>query len=106
MALVAQQNIVRTGLEASYTNVAASQTFYGGDVIFFHVVNGVTAMIATIVTSVTVDSKAVTDDTVSIGANEDRFIGPWPQKWYGSTVTLTFDDTTDGTVAVLKLPIE
>lgn len=107
MALVATENIVRTGLEAAYTAVAASQTITNdGSRTFIQIVNGVTAMVCTIVTPVTVDTLAVTDRTVSIGANEEHFIGPFPTRTYGATVTITFDDTTDGTIAVLKVPAE
>jgi hypothetical protein len=105
MAAITVQNIVRAGLETSYTNVAASHTFANdGSRTFVHVVNGATAMVLTIVSSATSDGLAVADRTVSIGSNEEHFCGPWPTATYGTTVTIQFDDTSNGTVAAMKVP--
>lgn len=108
MAALTVQDIVRAGLEASYSAVlTAGNTFTNdGSRTFIHVVNGSTAMVVTIVTSQTSDGLAVADRTVSVGANEEHFIGPFPVNVYGSTVTVTVDDQTDGTMAVLKVPAE
>lgn len=108
MAALSTQNIIRGGLQASYTAVAASHT-YTNDTdyrTFFHIVNGATPMTVTIVTSQTVDGLAVSDRTVSVGASEEHFIGPFGTTAYGSTVTVQFSDTTDGTMAVLRVPNE
>lgn len=109
MAAISVQNIVRAGLQASYTAVATAHngTFVNdGQRTFLHVVNGATAMTLTIVTPATSDGLAVADRTVSIGSSEEHFVGPFPVKTYGTTVTIQFSDTTNGTVAVLKVPAE
>ncbi len=107
MAVLTVQDIVRAGLQASYTAVAASHTFTndGKDTVL-HVVNGATAMTVTIVTSATADTLAIADRTVSVGSNEDHFIGPFPTQWYGTTVTAQFSDIADGTCAAIKIPPE
>ena len=106
MAVLTVQDILRSGLEATYTAVAAHTFSNDGRHTFLHVVNGATAMIVTVVTDATADGLAIGDRTVSVGASEDRFIGPLPSQWYGATVSITFDDVTDGTVAAIKLPPE
>lgn len=108
MAALTVQNIVRAGLEASYSAVlTAGNTFTNdGQRTFIHVVNGSTAMVVTIATPATADGLAVADRTVSVGANEEHFIGPFPIAVYGTTVTVTVDDQTDGTMAALKVPAE
>ena len=108
MTALSVENIVRAGLEASYTAVAtAGHTFTNdGKRTVIHVVNGATAMVVTIATPQTSDGLAVADRTVSVGSNEDHFIGPFPVAVYGSTVTVTVDDQSDGTMAVLKVPAE
>jgi hypothetical protein len=107
MAAISVQDIIRTGLQASYTNVASSHTFVndGKDTII-HVVNGATAMTLTIVSTATSDTLAVADRTVSIGSTEEHFVGPFPIATYGTTVTIQFSDITNGTVAALKVPTE
>ena len=104
MAAITVQNIVRAGLQGSYTAVAASHTFVNdGKDTFIHILNGATAMTLTIVSTATNDTLAVADRTVSIGSSEDHFVGPWPIATYGTTVTIQFSDVSDGTVVALKL---
>ena len=105
MAAITVQDVIRAGLQANYTNVAASHTFTndGKDTII-HVVNGATAMTLTVVSTATSDGLAVADRTVSIGSSEEHFVGPFPTATYGSTVTIQFSDITNGTVAALKVP--
>lgn len=103
------QDIVRSGLQASYTAVSSadSDSFVNdGGRTFIHVVNGTTAMTLTVVTPATADGLSITDRTVAIGASEEHFVGPLPSQWYGNSVTINFSDTTDGTVAALKVPAE
>lgn len=107
MAAISVQSIIRAGLQASYTNVASSHTFTNdGKRTFVHVVNGATAMNLTVVTPNTVDGLAVSDRTVAIGSSEEHFVGPFPTDVYGTTVTVQFDDTTNGTIAALTIPAE
>ncbi len=105
MAALTTQDVVRAGLEATYSAVlTAGNTFTNTGVEIIHVANGATAMVVTIVTSGTSDGLAIADRTVSVGSNEDRFIGPWQVAIYGSTITVTVDDQTDGTMAIVKVP--
>ncbi len=106
MAVLTVQDIVRAGLQATYTAVAAHTFVNDGRHTFIHVVNGATAMNVTLVTDATADGLAISDRVVVVGSSEDHFIGPLPSQWYGVTGSLTFSDVTDGTVAVLKLPLE
>lgn len=107
MTLQTVENVARAGLEASYIAVEASSTFVNdGKRTFVHVVNGATAMNMTFVTPNTIDGLAVADRTVAIGSSEEHFIGPFPTQYYGTTVTMTSDDVTNGTIAYLKLPEE
>jgi hypothetical protein len=106
---IAVQSIVRAGLQASYTVLATAHNdsfTNDGKRTFIHVVNGATATTLTVVTPATVDGLAVADRTVSIGSNEEHFVGPFPKDSYGSSVTIQFSDTSDGTVAALKVPAE
>ena len=99
----------RTGLEATYTafDQPNGHDFdNSGQKTIVHIVNGATAAVVTIPTSATVDGQAVADRTISIGANEEHFIGPFANSTYGnggSTVYLDIDDATNVTVAILKV---
>src|SRR5690554_3576544 len=103
------QNIDRDGLEASYTALNGDGHSFknDGERTVLHVVNGATGFDLTIQTPQTVDGLDVADRTVSIGANEEHFIGPFPQKNYNQSdglVYVDYDNVDDGTIAVLKVP--
>lgn len=106
MAAISVQSMSRSGLQASYTNVATSHTFTNDADMrtFAHVVNGTTAMTLTIVSPKTVDTLAVADRTVAIGASEEHFVGPFQQSVYGASTEIQFNNVTNGTVAIIKVP--
>ncbi len=106
MAALTVESMSRSGLEPTHTAInAGGDTFINdGKKTFIYLRNGATALTLTIVTPATVDGLAVADRTVSIGTNEDHIIGPWPTDQYGNTVSLTYSDATDGTMAVVRLP--
>jgi hypothetical protein len=107
MTIQTVEDIVRAGLEASYIAVEASSTFVNdGKRTFVHIVNGAEAMNMGFVTPNTVDGLAVADRAVAVGSSEEHFIGPFPINVYGTTVTMTSDATTNGTIAYLKVPAE
>jgi hypothetical protein len=107
MTLQTVENIVRAGLEANYIAVEASSTFVNdGKRTFVHIVNGAAAMNMDFITPSTVDGLAIADRTVAVGGSEEHFIGPFPINVYGTTVTMTSDDVTNGTIAYLKVPAE
>lgn len=104
MATLVAQAVSRTGLEPSYDSAAAGgDDFANTGVEFLHVKNGSGSPITvTIVTTVTVDSLAVADLAVAIPAGEERMIGPFPCRWYGSSTDITYSDVTTLTIAVLQ----
>lgn len=109
MALLTVEEISRSGLQPTQTAIGAGgDTFVNdGKKTFLLFLNGATAFVLTIVTPGTVDGLAIADRTVSIGANEEHLIGPWPTAQYNDSsgiVSLTYDDTTDGTVSPVRLP--
>lgn len=104
MAVLTAQAISRTGLEATYDSAAAGgDSFVNTGVEFIHIKNGSGGDITvTAATTVTVDSLAVADLAVVITAGEERMIGPFPCRWYGTSVGLTYSGVTSLTLAVLQ----
>lgn len=110
MATLTVQDIVQTGLEASYAAAAG-----GGDEIpntgqqFLHVKNGGGSdIVVTITSTATYGGLAVADPTVTVTAGEDRFIGPFPPGVYNNSngrVAVAYDSVTSVTVAALRLPV-
>ena len=103
------QNVDRDGLEATYTALIADGHKFtnNGEEMFIHVVNGATGFTLTILTPQTVDGLSVADRTISIGANEEHFVGPFPVGNYNQSdgmVYVDYRDVADGTIAALKLP--
>lgn len=111
------QDIVRTGLEATYSAAASGD----GNVFdnsqkntFVHIVNGGGSdCTITIHTPQVVDSDlAVADRAVVCTAGEERFIGPFTGSYEGNdadnsierAVKLTYDQVTSVTLAVLRVP--
>ena len=107
MTLRTVEDIARAGLEANYNAVEASSTFVNdGKQTFVHIVNGAASMNITFVTPGTIDGLAIADRVVAIGSSEEHFVGPFPISTYGTTVTMTSDDVTNGTIAFLNVPEE
>lgn len=104
MATLTVQDIVRTGLETTYADAAGGgDDFANTGVEFIHIKNGSGSDITlTIVTTETIDGLAVADRTVVITAGEERMIGPFPCRWYGASVSLTYSDVTSLTLAIIK----
>lgn len=106
------QDIVRSGLEATYTAANGDGHYFSNDGkrTFIHVVNGdASDNTVTIQTPATADSLAITDRTVVVTAGEERMIGPFPTQYYNQsdgTVYVDHSNTTSGTIAAIKLPAE
>lgn len=97
------------GLEPSYAGCAV-----GGDEvvndgrIFLHFVNGATPA------DVTIDSVADCNQgvdhnvVVTVGANEDHMIGPFPRARFNDAagkIQMTYSNVTTITVAAIRLPL-
>ena len=53
--------------------------------------NGATPRTVTIDVKLTVDGYSVTDPTISLGASETRYAGPFPTPTFGSTLGVDVD---------------
>lgn len=104
MAVLTSQEIVRTGLNPSYSSAAgAGDSFANTGTEFIHVKNGSgSSMNVTVETTVTVDSLDVEDLVVAVPAAGERLIGPFPCRWYGTSVGISYSDETSVTLAVIK----
>lgn len=108
MATLTVQNVVRTGLEATFAACAA-----GGDAIpndgrtIAEIINASGSDITvTVVSQTVIDSKALGDDAIVITAAERRHIGPWPTSIYNDVnerVQLTYSGVTTLTIAALRV---
>lgn len=109
---IAVQQVVRTGLTASYTSglTATTNTYQfvnDGYTLVHAKKSGAGDCTVTITTPGTVDGMAITDRTVTVVATTgDKFIGPFPPSVYNDAngkVSMVFSETTGLTVAVLRL---
>lgn len=105
---VSHQQIVRTGLEATYAAAHVDGNKFSNDGrMFLHVKNGAGAPITvTVQTPVTVDDLAVTDQVVTVTNGEERMIGPFPPNIYNQDdrmVYVDYSSVTTITVALLRL---
>lgn len=106
---IAVQQIVRTGLEATYAAVDAANgnAFPNDGRCFLVVVNGAGAPInVTISTPGTVDGLAVADLVVAVTNAEKREIGPFPPNIYNQADGKVYVDYSSGvtiTAAVKRL---
>ena len=114
MATLTAQDIVETGLNATYDAAAA-----GGDTfqntsnsrIFLHVKNGDvgshTVTVAAVASTYNLPGIGLlgkSDISVAVPASGERFIGPLPLSAFGANPDITYDDVTSVTIAVIKLP--
>lgn len=110
MATLAVGTVNRTGLNLVTQDVAASG---GGDefpnagveFVYFNN-NDAGAKVVTFVTSATQDGLAVADRAVTVPANTQMLVGPFPAAIYNNVnnrVAMTYDGVTGLTVAVAKL---
>ena len=85
MALITVQQIVSAGLPPELTAVNAEDTFANTGKEYIEVLNGSADSIeVTITTPRTVDSLAVAERVVSVGAGVTKKIGPFPTRTYAS----------------------
>lgn len=111
------QDIVRTGLEATYVSGDATNdhSFDNyGERVLIHIINaGGVDVTATIISAATVDGLAVADEPVVVTQAEDRFIGPFessifeqldPDNDIARAVFVDLDTDASVTIAALKLP--
>lgn len=113
MAVIVQQTIVDTGLEATYAAATETgDTFAndGSERQFLHVKNGNVGDIAvTVPAAVATTDKpsfptlTVPDIEVTVTASEERMIGPFPLTAYGAIPDVTYDVHEDVTVALIKI---
>lgn len=104
---LAVQTVSRAGLEATYTAAQADgNKFVNDGMMWATVKNGATDCIVTVLTAVTVDGKAVADDTVTVTANEERDIGPFPPSIYNQPdgmVYFDYNSVANVTIAAKRL---
>lgn len=113
MATLSVENVSESGLDATYNAAAAGGDEFVNDSsnrIFLHVKNGDASSHTVTVTAVasSVDipgygAMSKDDVSVAVPASEDRFIGPFPRFAFGNTPSITYDDVTSVTVAVMKV---
>ena len=110
------ENVVRTGLAATYLvagagqgqlNVADTYQVNNDEAVGLHFKkSGAGACIVTIVTPGTVDGLAITERTITVPATTgDRFIGLFPAAIYNNSIhdfEFTLDEVTGLTLAVLR----
>ena len=114
MAELTVQNIVDTGLEATFASAAGGGDHFTNDgKTFLWVKNGATDCNVTVTTQKsTVDvsgfgTLSLSNAAITVTATEERLIGPWPtNRWNDSSsfVQVTYDDVSNVTVAAIKLP--
>ncbi len=101
------QTISRAGLEAVYTTaIADGHKFVNDGMMLVTLKNGATDKTITVQTAATVDGKAVADDSVTLTANEERDIGPFPPGIYNQTdgmVYIDYSSPTNVTIAAKRL---
>lgn len=102
------QNVVRAGLNASYSaaNVDGHTVVNDGVRTFVHAKNGSGGAITlTFVTPGTADGLALADRTVVIPAGEERAVGAFPLAYYSNPLTVTFSGVTSLTIGAFKLSV-
>lgn len=115
MAEIVTQQIVKAGVEPTYSAVSSFDNFenYATERTFLHVKNGDTS--STIVTISPITSiynygdfgtTNVPTITITILAGEERMIGPFPAAYIDSDnkTTVEFSNTTNVTASALRLP--
>lgn len=108
--LIAVQDSVITGLEATYTAAIADGHYFantGKEVI--HVKNGDAAdKTITIQTPATVEGLAIAENAVVVTAGEERFIGPFKTSVFNQqsdrpNVYIDYSATTSVTLAIIRI---
>ncbi len=108
------QKILSSGLNATYTGATADGEAFNnaGEDVVVHIVNGSGgAVVLTVQTPMQQDGLDVAEQTVSVPAGEDRFVGPFQRDIYAkvdgvlsipSAVWIDTDVQTSITLAVLQ----
>lgn len=109
MAELTVQNIVVTGLEATFASAAGGgDTFRNDGKTLLEVVNGSGADITvTITTPATAGGIAIDNPAIVVTAGERRHIGPFEPALFNNSsglVAITYSGVTSLTIAALRLP--
>ena len=106
MATLTAQTIVRAALTPALAAAAAGgDEFVNTGKEFVELENAsVGDIVATFVTTATVDGLAVADRTVTIDAGERRFVGPFSSSYEDSEtkIQITYDGVTSLTIGVFR----
>lgn len=109
MALLSTQTISRSGVNPSYTAVAASDTFNTGSGVFIHVKNagGSPDTCAVQVLQGDPPGLTISDISVSVTNAQERMIGPLPSNFFADPTTglgtITHSFTTSVTSGIFNL---
>lgn len=110
MAAITIQQMVPTGLEATYAAASAGgDTFANDGKTFLHVKNGDVSDKTVTIASTVIDPPAGTaaaNIAVVVTAGEERMIGPLNQNGYNNAngdVAVTYSAVTSVTVAAIRL---
>ena len=71
--------------------------------VVLYVVNRTKEAVIDIETPVTIDGLAVADRSVTVGADENRVLGPFPRAIYGNPFKFAIADVKGVQVAVLRI---
>lgn len=111
MAALTVQDVLITGLEATFENCAAGgDTFANDGNTIIEIVNGDASDHTVTIASQHPDPPAGTaqqNQAVVVTAGERRHIGPFNQRGFNDAsglVNLSYDAVTSLTIAVLKIP--
>lgn len=104
MAALGTQDVVTTGLAASYSAVAGGgDTFTNDGNVMLHVKNaGASPCNVTIASPGKYKGATVADHVVAVANGADKFIRPYAPDITGSAAAVTWSYTTNVTVAVIR----
>lgn len=108
MADLTAQQVDIDGLTPSYEAAdTEGDSFLNNGDVFLHVKNGdASTHTVTLTVQKSIDYGTLTDPSVDVAAGAEAMIGPFDREWFNDSnkkVSVTYDDVTSVTVAVLKL---
>lgn len=107
MALLSTQSLTMNGVAASYSAVAASDTFSNTGEEVIHIKNGSASSTTVTITSAQQCNQGFSHNlTVTVTAGADKFIGPFPTNRFNDSsglVTFACSPTTSITAAVIRV---
>lgn len=117
MALLTEQDVVSTGLVATYSQVNSTETVKCDEHerAFLHVKNGgggsINVTITADDTSISVPgvgTLTIANWVVAVTNGTEAFIGPFPDAFKDSTntVAIAYSGTTSVTAAVIRVPVQ